>query len=179
VSTAEPPGLGERIERNGTAQLLISIGLVVLLLAQVVTHLPASSAVEDELGGTGRYLARLAGVETQWGVFAPDPRSTSIGIEGRVTFEDGATATWHLPQGGRLVENLRYYRWRKWLERARSDQYRNLWAPTCQWIASLYEDYEAPVARVQLVRFVRDNRVVGPQPPYTEAVYHTCTPEGS
>jgi hypothetical protein len=176
---AGEPSVGERIEHNGVAQLLIAIGLVLLLLAQVVAHLPESSAVEDELGGTGNYLVRLAGVETQWGVFAPNPRSTSIAIEGRVTFDDGATATWSLPQGGRIGDNLRYYRWRKWLERARSDDHRNLWEPTCQWIASLYEDHESPVTQVQLVRFVRDNRVVGPQPPYSEFVYHTCTPEAS
>ena len=72
-------------------------------------------------------------------MFAPNPRSTSLKIEGRVTFEDGSTATWHLPEGARVGANLRYYRWRKWLERVRSDDFRTLWEPTCEWIASLYD----------------------------------------
>ena len=125
----------------------------------MVTHLPSSSAVEDELGPSASYLVRLGGVESQWGVFAPNPRSTSLKIEGRVTFEDGSTAVWHLPEGARIGGNLRYYRWRKWLERVRSDDFRSLWEPTCQWIASLYDELDSPVEQVQLVRLFHDNRL--------------------
>ena len=107
-------------------------------------------------------------------MFAPNPRSTSLKLEGRVTFEDGSTAVWHLPEGARIGGNLRYYRWRKWLERVRSDDFRNLWEPTCQWIASLYDDFDSPVEKVQLVRRFHENRLVGEQPPYDEFVYHTC-----
>ena len=76
-----------------------------------------------------------------------------------MTFEDGSTAVWHLPEGARIGENLRYYRWRKWLERVRSDDFRNLWEPTCQWIASLYDEVDSPVEKVQLVRRFHDNRL--------------------
>jgi hypothetical protein len=173
---AEEPSIGERIERTVAAQVLISILIVTALLAQLVTHLPGSSAVEDELGESASYLVRLGALETQWGVFAPNPRSTSLKIEGRVTFEDGSTAVWHLPEGARIGGNFRYYRWRKWLERVRSDDFRSLWEPTCQWIASLYDEFDSPVETVQLVRLFHDNAIVGEQPPYNEFAYHTCTP---
>jgi hypothetical protein len=171
------PSIGERIERSPGAQILIGIAIVAVLLAQLVMHLPAESAVEDEIGDGANHVARLVGLEAQWGVFAPNPRTTSLKLEGRVSFEDGAVAIWHLPDGARIGANLRYYRWRKWLERVRSDDFRDLWEPTCQWIASLYDDYEAPVERVQLVRLFHDNRLLGPQPSYDEFVYHTCSPE--
>jgi hypothetical protein len=172
------PSIGERIERTVAAQVLISILIVATLLAQSVTHLPGASAVEDELGETAEYLVRLGAVESQWAVFAPNPRSTSLQLEGRVTLEDGSTAVWHLPEGARVGANLRYYRWRKWLERVRSDDFRTLWEPTCQWIASLYDEFDSPVAKVELVRRFHDNVLVGAQPPYDELVYHTCTPDG-
>ncbi|MFL6206931.1 MAG: hypothetical protein ACJ739_16435 [Acidimicrobiales bacterium] len=172
------PTIGERIERSVVAQVLIAILIVTALLAQVITHLPGDSAVEDELGESASYLVRLGAVESQWGVFAPNPRSTSLKIEGRVTFEDGSTAVWHLPEGARIGGNLRYYRWRKWLERVRSDDFRGLWEPTCQWIASLYDGFESPVATVELVRLFHENTLTGTPPPYDEFTYHTCTPDG-
>ncbi len=171
------PTVGERIERSPGAQILIAVAIVAVLLAQLAMHLPGASAVEDEIGDEGNYFARLVGLESQWGVFAPNPRSTSLKIEGRVSFEDGRVAVWHLPEGARVAANLRYYRWRKWLERVRSDDFRDLWEPTCQWIASLYDHHDVAVERVQLVRLFHENRVVGSQPPYEEFVYHTCSPD--
>ena len=171
------PTIGEQIERSPTGQIVIAVFIVAVMLGQLITHLPARSAVADELGEEASYALRIVGLEAQWGVFAPNPRSTSLKLEGRVTFEDGAVATWHLPQGARIGANLRYYRWRKWLERVRSDDFRSLWEPTCQWIATLWDDYEHPVERVQLVRLFHDNRLEGAQPPYEEFVYHSCTPE--
>ena len=168
--------IGERIERSSGAQLAIAILIVAALLAQVATHLPAGSAAEDELGPSGNLVVRLAGIESQWGVFAPNPRSTSLKLEGRVTFEDGSTATWHLPEGARIGANLRYYRWRKWLERVRADDFRDLWEPTCRWIASLYDQFDSPVESVKLVRLFHENQVLGEPQPYDEFVYHTCTP---
>jgi hypothetical protein len=168
--------IGERIERSVGAQIVIALLIVAALLAQLVTHLPGTSALEDEIGGSANRLVRLAAMEAQWGVFAPNPRSTSLKIEGRVEFEDGSTATWHLPDGARIGANLRYYRWRKWLERVRSDDFRNLWEPTCQWIASLYDEFDSPVQSVRLVRLFHENELIGEQPPYEEFSYHTCAP---
>lgn len=171
------PSIGQRIERTPLAQVVIAVLIVAALLAQLATHLPEGSAVEGEIGESADYLVRLGGLESEWGVFAPTPRTTSVGVEARVTFEDGTYAIWHLPEGSRVGGNFRYYRWRKWLERVRADGFRILWEPSCQWIASLYDEFDSPVERVQLVRRSRENQIVGEQPPYEEFVYHACTPD--
>jgi hypothetical protein len=111
--------------------------------------------------------------EQSWGVFAPNPRSTSLQLTARVHFADGTMTTWEVPEGARVGGNLRYYRWRKWLERVRSDDFSNLWKPTAEWIASLYDDEAAPVARVELVRYFRDNVIEGEQPPYEDFTFYT------
>jgi hypothetical protein len=161
------------VERSSAAQVLISIAIVLVLLTEVATHLPTDSALYRSTGTEANHLIRLVATEQQWGVFAPDPRQTSLRIEGRVTFEDGSTAVWHLPEGPRVGANLRFYRWRKWLERVRSDEFQNLWDPTARWIASLYDDHGSPVAKVELVRLFHANVLTGPPPPYEEFTYYT------
>jgi|GEM_PF-3104130 len=167
------PRLSERAERSPTVQVLISVAIVVVLLAQVATHLPDRSAVSQLVAPEANRLIRMLGTEQQWGVFAPDPRQTSLRLEGRVTFEDGTTAVWELPNGPRVGGNLRFYRWRKWLERVRADDYQGLWEPTARWIASLYDNRASSVATVELVRMFHTNTVTGKQPPYEEFTYYT------
>ncbi len=174
--TGTEPSLSEQVERSPVAQILISIVIVLVLLAEIGSHLPPGSAMFDLVGDESNSLIRAVATEQQWGVFAPDPRQTSLRLEGRVTFADGTTAVWHLPQGARIGANFRYYRWRKWLERVRSDDFRSLWAPTARWVAGLYADRPSPVARVELVRLFHQNALVGEQPPYQEFTYCTYVP---
>jgi hypothetical protein len=164
--------LSEEVERSSVGQLVISALIVLTLLVEIGTNLPAS-AVERSVGPTSGQISFLLGNEQAWGVFAPDPRSTSLQFEGRITFADGSHATWHIPTGSSWGENLRLYRWRKWLERVRSDGYTEIWPPTARWIASLYAHHSSPVAQVQLVRRFHDNTVSDPQPPWKEFVYYT------
>jgi hypothetical protein len=129
--------------------------------------------------GRANAAVRLVASEQQWGVFAPDPRTTSLRIEGHVTFADGTTAVWTLPEGARIGANLRYYRWRKWLERVRSDDYTALWDPTARWIADEHSGGPSPVAKVELVRRFHDNTLRGDPLPYREFVYFTYEPEAA
>jgi len=164
--------LSERFERSSRGRTAISAVVVLLLLGEIGTNLPPS-AVQRAVGETAAQAVRLLASEQVWGVFAPDPRTTSLKLEARVTFADGSTATWRVPSGPPIGDNLRYYRWRKWLERVRSDEYANLWDPTARWVASLYDDRASPVVRVELIRFFRDNVVQGEQPPYDTFTYFT------
>jgi hypothetical protein len=164
--------LSAQVERSPLGQLVISAGIALVLLAQVVTHLPPS-ALERAVGPSAQQVVRLVASEQAWGVFAPNPRTTSLKMEGRVTFADGSTTIWTVPTGPNVGANLRFYRWRKWLERVRSDSYRGIWEPTARWIASLYEDQASPVVRVELVRHFRDNVLEGPQPPWQQFTYFT------
>ncbi len=172
--------LSERIERSSVGQLVISAAIVLFLLVEVATNLP-TSAITRELGQTPDKLARLMGVEQEWGVFAPNPRSQSLDLEATVTFADGSTATWHLPDGDQLTGALRYYRWRKWLERVRADDFREIWSPTAHWIASLYEHRPSPVREVALIRSFHEDALTGPQPPYRSFTYFVLhvAPDGT
>lgn len=164
--------IGERVERGRIGQAAIAGLVAVLLAGQVATHLP-SSATQRAARPPADQALRLLGSEQAWGVFSPDPRSTSLGLEARITFADGSEATWTLPDGPAVGANLRYYRWRKWLERVRADSARSLWAPTASWLADVHSDGPSPPVRVELVRRFRDNRPIGEQPEWDEAVFHT------
>lgn len=166
------PTFSERVERSSTGQLIISAFVVLLLLCEIGTNLPPS-AIQAKVLTNARRVNQILLVEQEWGVFAPDPRSASLKLEARVAFADGSNATWHLPDGSPIGSNLRYYRWRKWLERVRSDDYSDIWDTTARWIASLYEDRRSPVVKVQLVRRFHENSLSGEQPPYRSFVYYT------
>ena len=165
--------LSQRVEQSAIGQLLISGAIALFLLATVGTHLPAS-AVAQSVGERANQVVHVFGMEQSWGVFAPDPRSTSLAMEARLTFADGSTKTWTPPSGDKVVSNLRYYRWRKWVERVRSDDYSNTWDQTARWIAGLYRS-EGSVERVDLVRFFRENSLDDPQPAYSEYTFYTLT----
>jgi hypothetical protein len=173
------PALSERIERSGPGRVAVSVAIVVVLAAQVVTHLPSDAAAHRSLGAEADLVLRLVASEQQWGVFAPDPRSTSLRLEGRITFEDGSSAVWRPPQGARIGANLRFYRWRKWLERVRADDQRALWEPTARWLAEEHAGGPSPVARVDLVRIFHENAVSGDQPPFEEFTFHTYVVEAA
>jgi hypothetical protein len=162
----------ERFERSPIGQILISALIIVLIAVEIGTNLPDSS-VAQSVSATSNQIVRVLGFEQAWGVFAPDPRPTSLKLEARVTFADGSHATWHMPHGDPVVSNLRYYRWRKWLERVRADDYKDIWEPTARWIATLYDDRASPVTQVQLIRSFHDNSILDPQPPFQSFVYYT------
>lgn len=162
----------QRLERSRIGRALISVGIVVLLLAEVGTHLP-SSALERAVREPSDLIVRLAGSEQTWAVFAPNPRAVSLRLEARVTFADGSTALWTTPEGPAIGANLRFYRWRKWIERARADDHSDLWDPTARWIASLYEDGPSPVVQVDLIRRFHQNVVSGEQPAWEAFTYYT------
>jgi hypothetical protein len=174
----EVPTLPERLERTAPVRLLLSVVIVVLLLAQAASHVPTTApGLRDAVREPGLQVQRVTTAEMQWGVFAPDPRRSSLQLQARVEFADGAVEDWWLPQGGVVVTNLRYYRWRKWLERARGDNYRSLWRPTAEWIATLYDDRDSPVTSVTLIRWSRPNQVRGPQPDHEAEEYFTLEVE--
>ena len=166
----------ERLEQTVAIRFVLSVLVILLVGAQLVAHIPEDVISEDLRSGLrtpALKVQRLATTEMQWGVFAPEPRTTSLRLEADVTFADGTSETWHVPQGAVIGSNLRFYRWRKWLERVRSEDYALLWRPTAEWIASLYDDRPSPVTSVTLVRWFRDNRIRGEQEPYERVEYFT------
>lgn len=166
------PPLSGRFERSRWGRVAISLLVVLVIGLEVATHLPPS-ALDRAVDEPADRAVRLLGIEQAWGVFAPNPRTTSLRLEAHVTFADGSSTTWTVPSGPRIGSNLRFYRWRKWLERARADGYRSIWRPTAEWIASIHSDGPSPVTRVELVRHFRENVLSGDPNPWQEATYFT------
>ena len=85
------------------------------------------------------------------------------------------------PEGDQLVGALRYYRWRKWLERVRADDFTEIWEPTARWIASEYDHRSSPVREVALIRSFHEDALSGPQPPYRSFTYFVLriAPDGT
>jgi hypothetical protein len=109
------PSLQERIESTRAGRWILSAAIVGLLAAVIAVNLPASRLREAALG-PGAPVLRATGLDQNWEIFAPDPRSRAIALEARVTFADGTAAQWRPPEGGPLVGAYWDYRWRKWLE---------------------------------------------------------------
>ena len=159
-------------ERSRVGRLVLSVAIAMMLLAEIGTHLPAGP-IARTLGPSAYRVLNLTASEQTWKVFAPNPRSVSLRLEARVTFADDSTVRWRLPEGAVIGTNLRYYRWRKWLEYVRADAEWLLWDPTARWIASLYDDRHSPVTKVELIRHFHANRVIGPQPAWQSYTYYT------
>lgn len=66
--------LQERLEARPAGRVLISAFLVVTLAAVCATNLPESRLRREALKPAGPFL-RATGLDQDWRVFAPDPRS--------------------------------------------------------------------------------------------------------
>ena len=153
-------------------RVAIATGIAVLLLAEVGTNLPASG-FQRSVSPKASVVVQWAASEQTWAVFAPNPRNTSLGLEALITFADGTTARWSMPNGPVVGANLRFYRWRKWLEWVRADAQWPLWDPTARWIATEYERRPSPVVQVDLIRRFHRDVVDGPQPAWQAYTYYS------
>jgi hypothetical protein len=93
------------------------------------------------------------GLDQDWALFAPDPRAFSVGVYARISYADGHERIVVPPHNGKLLAPYRTYRWQKYVERLRADEFSSLWQPTARWLA----DEAGPgVRKVVLVRTFRD-----------------------
>ena len=174
-------GLGERIERSNAGRAAISAVLVLLLTVVIIMN-GQPSTLRDEVVELTAPVTNAVGLDQAWGVFAPDPRNMSLDFFARVSYDDGTTETWRLPEGGPLFGDYWDYRWRKYLEYLVQDP----WADQTRrqfssYIArELHRGGRTPT-RVVLVREMRAVRP-GEDPPMSpprEEAYFTLpvTPE--
>jgi hypothetical protein len=124
-------GARARFERSRTGQTLITYVLLVFLVGLGVQNLP-KSVVRRDLK-TVEDAFHDVGYDQDWSVFAPDPRAENIRVRATLTYPDGSTAVWKVPKGN-VLSAYRDYRWQKFQERLRVNDYTNLWRPTCQWL---------------------------------------------
>ena len=149
--------MGERFEASTIGRAVLTLLMAVLALAVLVWNLPAGKP-RDTLRPAATHVLYPIGLDQDWALFAPDPRSFSVGVYARITYADGRERIRVPPHNGHLLAPYRTYRWQKYVERLRADDYQSLWEPTARWIA---RDAGPGVTKVVLVRTFRDAVVPG------------------
>ena len=152
---------GERFEQNAAVQGVLTVVMVVLVGSLVLWNLPAGRP-RDATRPTAGALVQALGLEQDWALFAPNPRSYSVGVYATLTYRDGHTVVWTPPHNGLLLTPYRTYRWQKYTERLRADDYGNLWEPTARWLA---REHGPGVTKVVLTRTFQEAKAPGAKDP--------------
>jgi hypothetical protein len=149
--------VGERFEASVVGRVVLTAMMAVLAAAVLLWNMPAGSP-RDAVRPAAAHVLYPIGLDQDWALFAPDPRAFSVGVYARITYRDGRERVQVPPHNGHLLAPYRTYRWQKYVERLRADDYASLWEPTARWIA---RTAGPGVTRVVLVRTFRDAVVPG------------------
>ena len=92
-----------------------------------------------------------------WDMFAPDPAQTDTWGDAEVVFQDGTTKHYQYPRMFLLPVHEKHVkeRYRKFFERAGSDDYNYLWSSFGFRIATQFDNPKNPPVRVKLFRHWR------------------------
>lgn len=140
--------MGIDFERSALGRTLISLLMVVLLGSIVLWNLPDGRPRTEARDAVGPILVPL-GLDQDWSVFAPAPRTFTVGFLATVTYADGHTRTWRPPEIGKLFSPYATYRWQKYDERIRADDFSSYWQDAARFIA---QDAGPGVVKVELLR---------------------------
>jgi hypothetical protein len=132
--------------------VLLTLVMAVLAVAVLLWNLPAGGP-RDAVRPAAAHVLFPIGLDQDWSLFAPEPRAFSVGVYARVTYADGHERIVVPPHNGTVLTPYRTYRWQKYVERVRADDYSSLWEPTARWIA---DEGGSGVRKVVLVRTFRD-----------------------
>jgi hypothetical protein len=138
-------------------QGILTVLMAVVVGGLVLFNLPGGRAREAVRPRVDTF-AHVLGLEQDWALFAPNPRSYSVGVYATITHRDGRVETWVPPHNGLLLAPYRTYRWQKYVERLRADDFSNIWEPTARWIA---REHGSDVTKVVLTRTFQDAQVPG------------------
>ena len=141
-----------RFEASRFGRVLLTLVMAVLVVAVAIWNLPAGRPREALRPAAAHVLLPL-GLDQDWALFAPDPRGFSVGVEVRLTYADGRERVVVPPHNGHVLAPYRTYRWQKYVERLRADDYASLWEPTARWYA---REHGPGVRKIVLVRTFRD-----------------------
>ncbi|MEO6886477.1 MAG: hypothetical protein ABI232_09365 [Jatrophihabitantaceae bacterium] len=159
---------GQRLEDSRVGQALITLVMGVLVVAIVCWNLPAGSA-HDAVSPAAGPVVQALGLEQDWALFAPNPRGFSVGVYVTLTYADGHTRRIDPPHNGLVLSPYRTYRWQKYVERLRADDYSNLWEPTARYYA---RTYGPDVVEVVLTRTFQNVQVPGGSGPRPAAQHY-------
>jgi hypothetical protein len=173
----------EKLEASRAGRLLLSAFVIVTVGSLVVWNLPGSKLREEGMRVARPYVY-ATGLDQNWGVFAPNPRSVTMEMYARVTYADDSHRIWHVPSGGPVLGAYWDFRWRKFVEWATQDANKDLWPLTADFVAREEIDAGRRPVRVELVRRWHDILAPGSNPargPWREYRFFTArfTPEQS
>jgi hypothetical protein len=102
----------QRVERTPAGQSLISVVVVIILITGIAWVLP-DSPIRRHLVAPAAPVALSAGLDQNWGVFAPDPPRVMQYLTFEVTFADGHEVRWDVPHGDPVFGQYSWYHWQK------------------------------------------------------------------
>lgn len=167
--------LQARAESSEFGRGIISAFIVVTVGLVVATNLP-SSPLRDKLMRPGQPYLNALGLDQSWAIFAPQPREAAIDLRATISYDDGSTRTWRIPNDDPFIGTFRDYRWRKWLENVVADVNSQLWRPAAIWIAAHESRPGRRAVRVTLTRRFATLQPPGQTParlPWQEKLYYT------
>jgi len=140
--------MGERFECSTVGRVVLTVVMGVLAAAILLFNLPPGQPRAAVYPVAARVLFPF-GLDLDAALFAPEPRNASVGLYARISYADGRELIWKPPDRGHVLAPYRTYRWQKYIERARADDFQNLWEPTARWLA---QEMGPGVTKVALVR---------------------------
>jgi hypothetical protein len=159
---------------------LISLFLVATVSAVVIENLP-SGAIQKHLASAAQPYLNATGLDQNWSMFAPYPRTEILYLEARIVHADGRVTIWRPPTGGPLVGAYRDAHWRKFAEHAvirpgNPDGWPQLWKPLARYVASLDPGDRSPAVSVTLVKrsaFLLPPGSTADHTPFRQQSYYT------
>ncbi len=88
--------------------------------------------------GPTHYYLTSTGLWQYWDMFAPDPLQVDYFVTSDIQFQDGTVKRVDFPRMSQMNIGQKYVkeRYRKYIERAHSDEYVYLWPVVSQWLAT-------------------------------------------
>lgn len=149
---------------NGSSQRLAVLGYVFTLIslaAIVALHLPW---LPIPVQAAGHSFTNLVGQEHRWTMFSADPRGVSIDLWAVLDHPDGSVTRWSITDESEGNE-LRFYRWVKWMETGVLQQPHDQLEGLAEWLES---QAAKPVNRITLFGLLQEPGVLGGERPDPE-----------
>lgn len=157
-------------------RLLVVLFIVWQIMCVALWLMPASTVKAPFVPWIQPYMW-VTGCDQNWNMFSPNPASQDVYLVADITYQNGAQETWTFPRMYELNYFQRYQeeRFRKLIEYAHQDNYRNTWPYLARFaaLANNKEPQTNPVVHVDLVRYWRNIPNPGvPLPPYTQYLFY-------
>lgn len=146
----------ERLESSPVGRRAISWLAILVVASVVLSNLPGSE-LKNRLMRAARPVLLVTGLDQNWGVYAPNPPTSTAEVFARMTYSDGATHTWRIPRGNPVLRRpYRDYRWLKFSEYVNPSAHPDLLKGFVEWLARTeLRDGRAPM-RIVVVRRLRE-----------------------